>query len=121
MTAPALAVDLGGTKLMVGLVDRDGRVLARERIATPRGGPEAVARVLRSLARALRDQAGEDGVVIAGVGVAAAGPVDYRRGVVYDPPNLEGWGREVPFGPLLAAELGERVHVEKDANAAAVG
>ncbi len=118
---PALAVDLGGTKLLVGLIDASGQVLAHERAATPRGGPESVARAIADLARSVRAAAGGAGTTIAGVGVAAAGPTDHRRGVIYDPPNIEGWGRETPFGPLLARELGETVHVENDANAAALG
>jgi len=121
MRVPALAVDLGGTKLLVGLVDRNGRVLARTRIATPRGGPEAVARAIRDLSRPLRAKAGAAGANVAGVGVAVAGPTDHARGVIYDPPNLAGWGRETSFGPLLARELEETVHIENDANAAALG
>lgn len=121
MDAPALAVDLGGTKLLVGVVDRDGRVLARQRIATPHGGPEPVARAIRDIARPLRDAIGAAGASLAGVGVAVPGPTDHDRGVIYDPPNLAGWGRETAFGPLLARELGETVYVENDANAAALG
>jgi glucokinase len=121
MKALALVVDLGGTKLLVGLVDSDGRVVAHRRAATPHGGPEAVARAIADLSRAVREEAGAAGGAIAGVGVAAAGPTDHVRGVIYDPPNIEGWGRETPFGPLLARELGQTVHVENDANAAALG
>lgn len=121
MRVPALAVDLGGTKVLVGLVDHTGRVLARQRIATPPGGPEAVARAIRALARSLRADAGGVGAAIAGAGVAVAGPTDHERGVIYDPPNLAGWGRETAFGPLLARELEETVQIENDANAAALG
>ena len=120
-TVPALAVDLGGTKVLVGLVDSSGRVLAHERAATPQQGPESVARAIGELARSVRAAAGAAGRPIAGVGVAAAGPTDHKRGVIYDPPNIKGWGRETPFGPLLQRELGETVHVENDANAAALG
>lgn len=118
MTGPALAVDLGGTKLLVGVVDRAGRVLAKERIATPQGGPDAVARAIRDLARSLQDATGTSA---AGMGVAVPGPTDHDRGVVYDPPNLTGWGRETAFGSLLVHELGIPVFVENDANAAALG
>lgn len=121
MRLPALAVDLGGTKLLVGLVDHHGRVLARQRIATPPGGPAAVARAIRALARSLRADAGPVGGTIAGAGVAVAGPTDHERGVIYDPPNLAGWGRETSFGPLLARELEGTVQIENDANAAALG
>ena len=121
MSAPALAVDLGGTKLLVGLVDREGRVLAKQRVPTPQGGADAVAGAIRDLARSLRAGVGASGATIAGVGVAVAGPTDHARGVIYAPPNLTGWGREVAFGPLLARALGETVLIENDANAAALG
>jgi glucokinase len=121
MRVPALAIDLGGTKLLVGLVDHHGHVLARERIATPPGGPAVVARAIRALARSLRANAGAAGATIAGAGVAVAGPTDHERGMIYDPPNLTGWGRETSFGPLLARELEETVQIENDANAAALG
>lgn len=121
MSAPALAVDLGGTKLLVGLVDREGRVLAKQRVPTPQRGADAVAGAIRDLARSLRTGVGASGATIAGVGVAVAGPTDHARGVIYEPPNLAGWGREVAFGPLLARALGETVSIENDANAAALG
>ena len=119
--APALAVDLGGTKLLVGIVDQRGGVLAQERIATPQDGPESVARAIRGLAQGLRRSLSPGTAPLAGVGVAVAGPTDHGRGVVYDPPNIKGWGSETPFGPLLASELNETVHLENDANAAALG
>ncbi|MBJ7306389.1 MAG: ROK family protein, partial [Acidimicrobiia bacterium] len=34
----ALAVDIGGTKIDVGIVDRDGVILARKRAVTPAHG-----------------------------------------------------------------------------------
>ncbi|HKV43648.1 MAG TPA: ROK family protein [bacterium] len=118
-TGSALAVDLGGTKLLVGIVDRDGRVLARQRIATPQGGPDAVARAIGDLARALSGANGMAGT--SGVGVAVPGPTDHDHGVIYDPPNLTGWGQQTAFGPILARTLGTPVFVENDANAAALG
>lgn len=116
--APALTVDLGGTKLLVGLVDGEGRVQAREQVATPDGGPKAVARAIRDLARTIRASAG---ATIAGAGVAVAAPVDHERGLIYDPPNIQGWGSATPFGTILSRELEAPVYIENDANAAALG
>jgi glucokinase len=121
MEPPALAVDLGGTKLLVAMVDRGGHVLGQERIATPQEGPESVARAIRDLARALRDSLSLGDAPLAGVGVAVPGPTDHDRGVVYDPPNLKGWGSETPFGSILASELQQPVHLENDANTASLG
>jgi glucokinase len=53
------------------------------------------------------------------VGVSAPGPLDRARGMVVRPPNLPGWD-EVPVGAILQEALGCPVHVENDANAAAL-
>jgi len=118
---PALAVDLGGTKLLVGLVGPDGSVLARQRTATPGGGPGGVARAIREIAVSLRESAGLGGMRLVGVGVAFPSRTDRDRGVVYEPPRLGGWEKETAFGPLLAREVGETVYVENDAKTAALG
>jgi glucokinase len=54
-----------------------------------------------------------------GVGVAAPGPIDFAHGVVESPPNLAGWG-SVPIREWLTAAFGAPVHIENDANAAAL-
>ena len=53
------------------------------------------------------------------VGVSAPGPLDPVSGDLLDPPNLPGW-RRVPLRRLLAEKLARPVHVENDANAAAL-
>ena len=46
----ALAIDIGGTKLAVGVVDRSGRLLEHLRGATPRpDGPDAAESLYRAL------------------------------------------------------------------------
>ena len=57
---------------------------------------------------------------IAGIGVAAPGPLDNREGVLYSPPNLPGW-QAVPLRELLSQQFQRPVFVENDANAAALG
>jgi len=53
------------------------------------------------------------------VGVSAPGPSDPSTGIVSHPPNLPGWG-EVPIARRLAAAFETTVHLENDANAAAL-
>jgi glucokinase len=55
-----------------------------------------------------------------GLGAGAPGPLDPATGVVFEPPNLEGW-RDVPLAALLAEAIGIPAFIENDANAAAVG
>jgi glucokinase len=109
-------IDLGGTQTRLRLADSEGATLGDARTSTTElGGPERfIAWVVESVARlgAARQ--------IASVGMAAPGPLDPKRGVLINPPNLPGWG-DVPITALLGEALGCLAHLENDANLAALG
>ena len=93
-----LGIDLGGTKIIAGLVDRGGRIVARQhRTTQAREGQDAVVRRLMDATTHLLTAEGVDRAAVIAVGVAAPGPIDARLGVVTAPPNLPGW-RDVPGG-----------------------
>jgi glucokinase len=115
-----VGVDLGGTKILTALVDLTGTVRARRRVLTPQAGPAAVVEAIAATVEGVLADAGLARTDCLGVGVGAPGPLDPRRGVVYEPANLPGW-RDVPLAALLAEALGLPSHVENDANAAALG
>ncbi|MCD0447854.1 ROK family protein [Actinocorallia sp. API 0066] len=109
-----LAIDIGGTKMAVGIVDPGGRVESYERAETPRVDAEGLWRLLE----ALLDKLPESDLV--GVGVGCGGPMQWPSGEV-SPLNIPGW-RGFP----LRARLRERypslpVRVHNDAVAVAVG
>lgn len=115
----AVAVDLGGSELRVGLVEGGGKILAVATTPTDsRGGPQAVIAQIVALAARVRAEAEHPAPV--GVGVAAPGPLDSAAGIAIGPPTLEGW-HEVPLASLLEKQLGLPVRLENDANAAALG
>lgn len=120
MLKKVVALDIGGTKTLSALVDSYGHVLARRRMETPQKGPgpftEAVAREVAALLAG----AGLRREDVLGLGAGAPGPLDPATGVVFEPPNLEGW-RDVPLADLLSEATGIRAVIENDANAAAVG
>lgn len=118
MARLALAVDIGGTKILTALVRDDGAVLARARVGTPAGVEPVVGAVAATIEQVLGTAVIPPAQVVA-VGVGAPGPMNPTTGVVYEPPNIKGW-RDVPLAALLADRLGMRVFVENDANAAAV-
>ncbi len=111
-----MAVDLGGTRLRLAVVDVAGRVLAVERLVTPQAGAEAV--VARIVATGTSLVSRHQGVAV--VGVAAPGPLDPQRGMVFDTPNLDGF-KDFPLGDRLADGLGLPVWLQNDANLAALG
>ncbi|HLX41719.1 MAG TPA: ROK family protein, partial [Ktedonobacteraceae bacterium] len=57
---------------------------------------------------------------IAGIGIAAPGPLDHRTGIVFEPPNMPGWNR-VPLRDLFAERFHVPVYVENDANTCCLG
>ncbi|HEY6103808.1 MAG TPA: ROK family protein [bacterium] len=114
----ALAVDIGGTKILTALVRDDGTVTARSRVETPGDVEPVVEAVITTAGQVLGSGVASPDQIIA-VGVGAPGPMNPETGVVYEPPNIKGW-HDVPLGALLTERLGMRVWVENDANAAAV-
>jgi len=115
--APVLGVDVGGTKVAVGLVDRDGKILAQGRNpmvanGTAEAGLQAVAGAIDSLASTV--PAG-----IHSIGICAPGPLDPKTGVVLNPPNLPCW-RDFPLAEKIVSLYHVPVQVDNDANAAAL-
>jgi glucokinase len=111
----AIGVDIGGTKVAAGVVDPEGKVLARARRRTPSHDPEHIVDVVVEIVRQLRTE--YDAVP---VGIGAAGYIDVERSHVLFAPNLPGW-RNTPLRDTVSERLGSDVIVENDANAAAWG
>jgi glucokinase len=97
-----LAVDVGGTKLAVGLVDGSGRVLASRRVTTPATAPErALTELIDDLLRSF-DNLDSDvrEIPISGVGIGCGGPMSWPAGRV-SPVNIAAW-RDFPLRAMLA-------------------
>jgi len=112
------AVDIGGTKIAVGIVDENGRVLAKVECPTdvPRGFPDAMRRVSEMLARS----ADQSGTKIGGIGIGCTGPVDPVAGSLGNVNLLPGWEGGNPV-EKLSAEFGVSAAMENDADAAGLG
>ncbi|MBC2933483.1 ROK family protein [Nocardioides sp. zg-1228] len=109
-----VGVDIGGTKVLAGVVDAEGRVTRTARRTTP-GRRVVTSRVEDALVEAVVEAAA--GAPLAGVGVAAAGLVDRAGERVMFAPHLPWQGE--PLRELLADRLGCAVLLDNDANCAA--
>src|SRR5690349_11497167 len=109
-----VGVDIGGTKVLAGVVDGEGRV-GRTALRTTPGRRVVTNRVEDALVEAVVDAAGGD--PLAGVGVAAAGFVDSAGERVMFAPHLPWQGE--PLRGLLEERLGCPVGLDNDANCAA--
>src|SRR5260370_41635749 len=72
------AVDIGGTKLAVGLVAESGKVLAKSETLT--GADSNYSAGLENIARVLREMAQNARVEITGIGIGSRGPVNPLTG-----------------------------------------
>jgi glucokinase len=115
-----VGIDLGGTKIAYALGGDGGHPRCERRRPTePSGDPEAdVARMAEDVRTLLHDQ-GIAPASVAAVGVSVPGPFDPETGTVLRPPNLPGWDA-VPLRDRLQQALGCPVHLDNDANAAAL-
>lgn len=113
-----LGVDIGGTKVAAGIVDRKGTILQQLRQpmvanGTANAGFEAVTAAIDSAI------ASDLGRATKAIGICAPGPLDPRTGVVLNPPNVPCW-RNFPLAELVSAKYRIPVRVDNDANAAAL-
>lgn len=112
-----IGVDVGGTKVVAGLVDSSGSVLEQTRRDTPGRTTRAsvVEDVIVDAVGQMRQAAG--GAPVLGVGLGAAGFVSADRSTVVFAPHL-AW-RDEPIRDRLAQRLGLPVVLDNDAKAAA--
>ena len=109
----ALAVDIGGTKLAVGLVTADGEVVASSTAPSRAGDGEALFSTLMALVETV---GGNSRVAVCGVG--CGGPMT-AGGETVSPLNIPGW-RDFPLRSRLAEATGLHTFVDNDAKALAL-
>jgi len=110
-----IGIDVGGTKVLGGVVDESGKVLTTARKDTPRQGGSALTQTIADVAKELLQQHS-----VASVGVSAAGFVSSDRKTMLATPNIADWNG-VDLDHHLTQMIGLPVVIENDANAAAWG
>jgi glucokinase len=117
----AIGIDLGGTNIKAGLVDRAGRVAAKlARDCEPQRGPDCVISDIAAMCRQLLSARGAGLGDVVGIGLGSPGPLDLDKGLILKSANLPGW-HNVSIRDRVAAQAGLPVVLNNDANAAAFG
>lgn len=107
-----IGVDIGGTKILMAVVGKDGVVKKRVEIPTTDDSP---AKILSEICAVIKSFG-----KCRSVGVGIAGDVDNVRGLLRFSPNLPKW-RNVGIKKYIKKNTGLPVCVENDANCAAYG
>ena len=120
MTTPLIACcDLGGTKMLAGLVSPEGKLLTSEQyLLGSRNQPHEIIHDLDQTLTRLLDNIGGRREDIVAFGCSSPGVVNSETGTAMT--HNVGWV-DVPFHELLSQHFGLPVTLEMDANAAAVG
>lgn len=115
LVSEVIAIDIGGTKLAVGVVDRRGSIVARWTRSTPGSAAADLFAVIAAMVDAARSVAPDAEVV----GVGCGGPM-LPGGEAVSPLNIPQW-RAFPLRQRLAEHTGLPVFVDNDAKALALG
>ncbi|MEO8597877.1 MAG: ROK family protein [Candidatus Solibacter sp.] len=119
MAEYAIGMDLGGTNLRAAAIDKAGTVLEKISGETNfEAGRDAVIGDIVSAISKLREKHGTEG--LRGIGVGVPGFIRMKEGLITGSNNLP-FLENVPIRDVLSKQLGARVILENDANAAALG
>lgn len=117
----ALGIDIGGTNTVVGLVNKEGKVLGTDSVKT-QSFPvlEEYVKTVSKLAKDLiaKNNVSVDDIVGLGIGAPNA---NYYTGNIEMAPNLPWKQDKVPLAKMFREELNIPVTITNDANAAALG
>lgn len=117
-----IGVDLGGTKIMTGAINQDGKVLGTPvKVATEGTQPKEVIldKIVTSIAQVMADNAITT-AQLQGIGIGSTGPLDSQAGMILECPQLP----TLHFFPLrdaISQQFGVPVRLNNDANCLILG
>lgn len=125
-----IGVDLGGTNIKAGLVDREGRIHRRFSTKTDfNADPQTISKqifgLIEEVVDSIRQRKADAGLTpatanILGVGLGSPGLIDKKGETILISPNLPQW-RNIPIKRMVAERFKVPCVLENDANAAAWG
>lgn len=115
-----IGIDLGGTNIAAGIVDKNNKIVCSDSCPTLSERPYTeIVKDMAQLCKKLIAEAGLNEADIEGIGIGSPGTVDNKNGVIIYANNL-GWDN-VPLAEELRKYIDVPVNIENDANAAAYG
>ena len=112
---------MGGTKIRAAIVSSKGQMIARKYCLTLADeGPQSVINRILLAIDHLLSQSNIESSKLGSISIAAAGAIDFDRGVVATSPNLPGW-HDIPLRDMVREKHGVNTFLINDADAAALG
>lgn len=115
-----IGIDLGGTNIAAGVVDENGKILAKD--STPTMAEREAEEIIADMAAVAKKVVADAGLEISdikAIGVGCPGSVVNSTGTIAYANNIKM--KNVPLADMLKSHINLPVNVENDANAAAFG
>ena len=111
--------DLGGTKMLCVVFDNDFQIIGRSRRKTKghQGMTAGLTRINENIYAAIED-AGINSDAIKGIGIGCPGPLDFKKGLIREAPNL-GW-QNIPIKDSIESEFDCPAVIANDVDATVV-
>jgi glucokinase len=116
-----VGVDLGGTTTKLAFINTYGEIVHKWEIPTDK--TDSGKYIIINIAKAIDQKLLELDITkskLIGIGMGAPGPVDTKKGVIYNAVNL-GWNNHFPLKDMLEVETSLQAVIDNDANCAALG
>ena len=118
METRLVAVDLGGTRIRVALLD--ARYTLLKRVEEPTRAWEGPAVTIPRIVGLIAQVIADSDLPVQAIGISTPGPIDPETGAIKSPPNLDGWF-DVKLGRIVQEHFPEvPTFIENDANVAAL-
>lgn len=118
-SAYVLGIDMGGTKVLAGVVDRKRRILSRAKASTDSSSMSSLEKCFSEVISAALTEAVLEPSLISAIGIGCPGPLDIRSGSIVNSPNLGM--KEIPVRDLLRKVLKAPVVMGNDVNVGTFG
>ncbi|WP_436376009.1 ROK family protein [Cytobacillus sp. BC1816] len=113
----AIGIDIGGTKIAIGVVEENGHIISNTQFPTKvDAGPDYAINQIISYVSEMREN--HQGIV--GIGIGCPGPIDKKKGIIGNPPNLKTW-HGYPLMHKIESAFQMPARLLNDADAAALG
>ena len=117
-----IGIDIGGTKCAATLGESEAeniKIAAKERFETPARNPQKTIKKLFEATDAILKEKNLSAVDIAAFGISCGGPLDSKRGIIQNPPNLPAWDN-IKICDAFSERYGVPCGLQNDANACAL-
>lgn len=121
MNKYSIGIDLGGTKILIGLVEKEsGKVVSHIKKKTKKEkGPENIVRKMVEGVEELLEESGKSFTEISSIGIGSAGQIDRKNGIIIGAPNLDCYNLNLK--EILQNKFNIPVFVGNDVEVATIG